>query len=95
MVLLVDFDSESDRFDQMTEGIPGDLAKRVFVIGTWSEPEELSRADLGSREGVGYKLASECYDGTRNVWNHDLLRHNAKELDRMTTLLRPILFSST
>ena len=95
MVLLVDFDDNSDRFDQMTGDIPGDLAERVYVIGVWSEPEELRRVGLGSKEDVGCKLASECYDETRNVWNHDLLSHNANELNRMTTPLRPILFRST
>ncbi len=95
MVLLVDFDNSSARFDQMTQDIPEGLAERVFVIGVWSEPEELPRVDLGSMEDVGYKLARECYDETRDVWNHDLLRHNADELDRMTTLLRPILFPPT
>ena len=94
MVLVVDFDSRSDRFDRMTKDIPKDLAERVFVIGVWSKPEELPRVDLGSKEDVGYKLASECYDETRNKWDHELLRHNADELDRMTPLLRPILFPS-
>ncbi len=90
MVPLVDFDEDSGRFDKMTEVIPEDLAERVFVIGVWSEPEDLPRAELGSKEDVGYKLASECYDDSRDVY--DLLRHNADELDRMTTILRPILF---
>jgi len=92
MVLLVDFDHESARFNRMTARIPEDLAKRVFVIGVWSEPEELPRVGLGSKEVVGRKLASECYDETRDVWDHGLLRHNADELGRMTALLRPILF---
>lgn len=95
MVLLVDFDNEPTRFDQMIEDTPDDLAERVFVMGVWSEPEELARAGLGNKEDVGYQLASECYDETRDVWNHDLLLHNADELHRMTTLLRPILFPST
>ncbi len=95
MVLLVDFDSRSDRFDEMTKDIPKDLAERVFVVGVWSEPEDLPRDDFGSKEDVGYKLASECHDETRDVWGHDLLRHNANELDRMTPLLRRFLFPST
>ncbi len=92
MVLLVDFDEKPARFSEMTKDIPKDLAERVFVIGVNPDPEELPRAGLGSKEDVGTKLAAECYDETRNVWNHDLLRHNASELERMTTLLRPILF---
>ncbi len=95
MVLLVDFDRNSNRFQEMTKDIPEDIEERVFVIGVWSEPEKLPRANLGSREEVGKQLADECFDKTRDVWEHDLLRHNAAELDRMTTHLRPILFPST
>ena len=94
MVLLVDFDNEPNRFNQMTKDTPGNLTDRVFVIGVLSHPEELPRAELGSKEEVGTKLASECYDETRDAWNHDLLRHNDNELGRMTTLLRPFLFRS-
>lgn len=92
MVLLVDFDEDVNRRDEMTKDIPGSLIDRVFVIGVRSEPEELRRAGLGSPESVGQKLARECRDETRVVWNHDLFRHNATELERMTLLLRPILF---
>lgn len=92
IVLLVDFDKQEDRFKKMTDGVPGDLAKRVFVVGLWSEPEELSETDLGTRETLGFKLASECFDETRDAWNHELLAHNATELKRMTAQLRPILF---
>jgi hypothetical protein len=92
MVLLVDFDEKSDRFSQMTKDIPQDLAERVFVIGAWSEPEGLTQARLGSKETVGQELASECYDETRAVWNHDLLSHNTDELNRMAPLLKPVLF---
>jgi hypothetical protein len=95
MVLLVDFDEDSNRFNKMTDGIPEDLAERVFVIGVWTEPEDLRRANIGSKEEVGLKLARECYDESRDVWDHRLFRHNARELGRMITVLRPILFSTT
>ncbi len=92
MVILVDFDQSSSRLQEMTKDIPDDVAERVFVVGVWSEPEYLPREKLGSKEDVGKQLASECFDEKRNVWDHELLRHNAAELGRMTTHLRPILF---
>ena len=37
-------------------------------------------------------LPSECYENRRELWKHELLQHNAGELERMTLALRPILF---
>ena len=95
MVLLIDFDEKPNRFDAVARVIPDDLAERVFVIGVWTEPEDLHQAKLGSKEEVGLRLARECYDNSRDVWGHELFRHNADELGRMTKHLRPILFPST
>ena len=94
MVLVVDFDRRSNRLNEMRRAIPNGLAGRVFVIGVWREPEDLPKK-LGSFEHIGYQLANECHENTRKVWNHELLKHNANEVDRMTTTLRPILFPST
>ena len=95
MVLLVDFDGDSSRLDEMRKAIPASLVERVFVIGVWLEPEELKRKKLGSFESIGRQLASECHENTRVIWNHELLRHNEQELGRMTAALRPILFPSS
>lgn len=92
MILLVDFDEKANRLSEMKKVVPNSLSDRVFVIGVWSEPEELKRRQLGSRESIGRQLADECYDDKLNLWNHELLRHNASELDRMKVKLRPILF---
>jgi hypothetical protein len=92
MILIVDFDKHDDRLSAMQQVIPGDLKNRVFVVGVWSKPEEL-RVDTGySLEKLGGKLALECSDGSRTLWNHVLLRHNAPEVARMTNCLRSFLF---
>ena len=67
------------------------MKDRIDVIGVSSEPEKLP-AELGSRESIGLKLASACFDGSTIVWQHERLRHNAAELSRMRSALRPILF---
>lgn len=92
MVLLVDFDQDSGRLDDMKSVIPSRLAERVFVVGVWSQPEELRCSQGIGLEDIGVKLAEECREGSKSVWNHPLLQHNSQEVDRMTERLKPFLF---
>jgi hypothetical protein len=91
MVLLIDFDGRENRLQEVIAGIPAGLNERVFVLGTWTEPEELRQA-LGSYEEIGLAMAKDCRDNTDMTWAHDLLRHNAGELARLRQNVRPILF---
>lgn len=91
MVLLIDFDNDVKRFDTAKAAIPEDVADRVFVLGALTNPEEL-KANLGSYETIGSTLAQDCRDNTYAKWGHDLLRHNAGELDRLREHVRSILF---
>jgi hypothetical protein len=91
MVLLLDFDRRQNRLPEVMSGIPAQLKERVFVLGSWSEPEELRQA-LGSYETIGLALAKDCRDNTSNTWAHDLLKHNAGELERLRQQVRPFLF---
>jgi hypothetical protein len=95
MIPLIDCDQQDGRLSAVREVIPNDIEDRVFVIGAWSDPERL-RAALGcSRfEELGERLATECREGARDTWNHELLRHNADEVARMARQLRPILFEA-
>src|SRR5271163_4021430 len=52
MVLLSDFDRRDDRLEEARTVIPSRLRERVFVLGAWSQPEEL-RQNLGSYETIG------------------------------------------
>jgi hypothetical protein len=92
MVLLFDFDNDPSRLELAKNKIPTDMLDRVFIIGSLSDPESLKRAGLGKFEEIGLALARDCREGTNRVWNHDLLRHNAAELARLRTHVRPILF---
>lgn len=91
MVLLVDFDDREHRLDAVRAAIPERLNERVFVLGVWSEPERL-RPAIGSYESIGLAMARDCCNGTEETWTHDLLRHNAGELERLRQHVRPILF---
>ena len=88
MVLLVDFDGSPSRLAQVKDVIPSPLNDRVFVLGVWTEPEDLHQ---GLRE-TGALLAKDCRDGTSRTWSHELLKHNSAEVDRLRQLVRPILF---
>jgi len=92
MVLLIDFDGSAGRLEQAQARIPDRLRERVFILGAWTEPEALRKADLGSYEDIGRKLAEDCRAGTDTIWGHDLLRHNAQELGRLRERVRPVLF---
>lgn len=96
IVLLVDFDNHPvERISLFQKEIPSDLQERVFVLGVLSEHENL-RCALGfvGFEKIGGELARDCYDNTKNLWGHELLRHNERELHRMNSLVKPFLFCS-
>jgi hypothetical protein len=92
MILLIDFDGAENRRDEVRAVIPGELADRVFVLGVWTQPERLT-ADLGrSCEEIGRALGRDCRDETETTWGHELLRHNAAEVNRLRQRVRAILF---
>ena len=91
MILLLDFDGREDRLNEVRTSIPEHLQARVFVLGVWTEPEDL-RQNFGSYETIGLAVANDCYDNTEVILTHELLRHNSAELDRLRTDVRRILF---
>ena len=72
--------------------IPTHLTERVFVLGPLTEPEHLKKAGLGNYEAIGSAMANDCRDDTDTTWRHQLLQHNATELNRLREHVRPILF---
>jgi hypothetical protein len=95
MVLLIDFDGREARLQDANARIPSHLTERVFILGTLSEPEALKSASLGSYETIGRAMAKDCREGTDTTWGHDLLRHNASEIQRLRKRVCPILFRSS
>jgi hypothetical protein len=91
-VLLLDFDNDPQRAQNIANMIPDDLKERVFLLGVWSEPEALKRATPGSYEDIGLSLAKECRSGEQIIWKHDLLQQNAVELDRLRDEVCGFLF---
>jgi hypothetical protein len=90
ILFLIDFDRNEERLHYVQKEIPQDVADRVFVLGTWSEPEELKTKTKKSLEHIGKTLANDC-PGTRNeLWSDELLRHN--ELERIISSVGSFLF---
>src|ERR1022692_2541346 len=90
-VLSIDFDGHKDRLTYAKDVVPARLIDRVFVLGVWTEPEKL-RTDLGRPyETIGKAMAQDCREETDATWGHDLLRHNAGEIDRLRDSVRPFL----
>jgi hypothetical protein len=92
MVLLIDFDGRRDRLEKAKAAIPANLADRVFVLGALSQPEALKAALGLTFENIGSAMADDCREETDTTWGHELLRHNANELERLRQRVRSILF---
>jgi hypothetical protein len=92
MILLIDFDGKDDRLGQAQRVIPKSLTERVFVLGAWTEPEDLKKATLGSYETIRMDLAKDCREDANTTWGHELLKHNAGEITRLRERVRPFLF---
>jgi hypothetical protein len=90
MILLIDFDGQEDRMDRAREVVPTHLTDRVFVLGVWTEPEDLE----GDYETIGAALAKDCHEGTSKMWGDPLLKHNEAEVDRLRERVRSILFTA-
>ena len=95
MVLIIDFDNDRGRIDNVKKIIPENLTDRVFVLGVLSNPGKLnSQFNNKGLENIGTSLSRECSDNTWEVWEHDLLKHNQAELARMVESVKPFLFKS-
>jgi hypothetical protein len=94
LVMLIDFDDKdiAGRRDLFEQRIPDDVKPRVFVIGSKVDPEALQR-ELGmTREQIGKALAEDCLKKDFELWRHAHLVHNGSELERMSQVVKPILF---
>ncbi len=101
LVLLIDFDNKGDgsakfeeRLANFKNDTPADLRDRVFVLGVLSkEPKDLLSRKLGmSLEKLGEELAKNCTDKVHDLWDHELLRHNKPELERIIPSVKSFLF---
>lgn len=93
LILLIDFDEQNIRYKDVKDGIPADLNDRVFILGVWSEPEQLRRKSGKSFEGIGSLLAQGCPNNRDELWEDDLLKHNDSEVERLVLSVASFLFT--
>lgn len=94
VVLLIDFDGQAEaRMATFREAIPDDLQGRVFVVGSLDDPETLKAALNLELEHIGRSLAEHCALGDGGLWDHEQLRHNADERQRLATVVPGFLFA--
>lgn len=94
IALLIDFDGDEKRLDYVKQNyIPSDLNDRVFVLGVLSEPEQLRRDISKKFEDIEETLANGCPENKNELWQHQLLKHNKAELDRMIPSIKQFLFN--
>lgn len=77
-----DYDERYKKFKVEVEAL--NLSDRCFVLGSKKDPEELRRKLSLTLEEIGEKLAEECITKNYNLWNHELLKHNKPELERLS-----------
>lgn len=98
LILLIDFDDSVDRrIDYFQKDFAEDIQKRVYLLGSKGEPEELRKANGLSLEQIGLQLANECAanypaEAGNTLWQSELLKHNQAELQRLKQNVRPFLF---
>lgn len=94
VVMLIDFDGYTEsRMKYFRERIPDDLRQRVFVVGSSTNPEAIEKAVNLPREQIGRSLAEACVSNVDDLWDHELLQHNAEERARLADAVSRFLFS--
>lgn len=91
LIDLADVHAKS-RYDERLGDIPAELKDRIFILGVLPEPEPLATKHHISKEQIGRRLAAECAEGRKELWNDPSLAHNEGELSRLTSDVKPFLF---
>lgn len=85
VLLIWDYDNNYDsRYKDFQEAVKAlNLSDKCFVLGSKNEPEELRKKLNLSLDKIGEKLADECVTKNYCLWEHEQLRHNKPELERL------------
>jgi len=93
IVMLIDFDDQVEKRKACFEQeIPNEFKMRVFVVGAKHNPETLKKALKIGFEEIGKSLANDCGAGSVEHWDHEQLRHNDAERQRLVQTVKPFLF---
>ena len=92
LLLLIDFDGDSERRTKVVEGVPSEIVSRVYILGVSSEPERL-KANRWSFGEIGETIAQGCVDDAYGFWSGPLVIHNRSELERLRESVRPFVLA--
>jgi hypothetical protein len=92
LLLLIDFDKQSDRRQYVVERVPQELRSRVYLLASLDYAEAIK--GLGHLESIGFQVGEACQSEQEGPWKHPLLAHNETELSRLATFARPLLFGA-
>ena len=91
LLLVIDFDTVSERLAQMSAALPADIRDRIFIIGSANEAEDLRR-ELGPYSRIGSLISEECRRGATDLWQHPLLALNRVEVQRLAPVVQRLFF---
>lgn len=92
-ILIIDFDEQAQRASEIRDSVPDGLRDRVFIIGVFSEPEQLRRSTKKSYEQIGRMMAKGCKENNTDFWQKEtLLAHNLEEIRRLSEAVHDLFF---
>jgi hypothetical protein len=94
LLIVVDFDNQNptSRLEEIKTEFSVAAKERLFVLGLRDEPSNMQERFGCSRFQLGQKLAEACRNDDQTLWEHEQLAHNAEELGRLRSAVRPFLF---
>ena len=93
ILLIIDFDEYLTRRKKIREEIPEDIRNRIYILGSFSQPEDLKK-EFGPYENIGRLLSEECLEEKWKIWESQNLKNNQSELTRLNKDVRPFVFKS-
>ncbi len=103
VVVVIDYDNRDvNRFEQLRQKLSGlPQRDRIFLLGSREEAEKLRGAMREyfhdpslTLEGVGHRIAQECYEGTKpTAWETESLDINFDVVWRLEKYVKPFLMN--
>ena len=93
VLLLLYYDGAFElRQSFIAESIPDEIKPRVFTLGSSENPEKLKAELELTYEKIGNELARQCHRNISDLWLHEKLIHNKRDVERMAATIRDVIF---
>lgn len=91
VILLIDFDNQTNRLDEIQIQIPEEFKLRTFIIGSLKTPEDVRNTLQLTFEKIGQTAFLDCNNSSSSFWSNAQLLHNEAELNRLKQVLCSVL----